>query len=83
MITCRELDQFLLDYTSGELPPDQRAEVDRHLAACPACVRYLEQYRATIAMGQSAFDCLDNRVPAEVPPELLEAILAATRRPAG
>ena len=83
MITCRELDQFLLDYVSGELPADQRSEVDRHLAACPPCVRYLEQYRATIAMGKLAFECPDDGVPAEVPPELLDAIIAATRRPPG
>ena len=30
MITCRELTDFLIDYTSGDLPPNQRAEFERH-----------------------------------------------------
>jgi anti-sigma factor RsiW len=80
MITCRELAEFLGDYVSGELDPQRVREFERHLRACPTCVRYLDSYRQTIALGKAAFADGDAPVPADVPPALIKAILANAPR---
>ena len=76
-MTCQEFIDFLLDYDDGVLPADQRARFDEHLSVCPDCVNYLASYRATKAMGKSAFSVGSEPLPAEVPPELIQAILSA------
>jgi anti-sigma factor RsiW len=80
MITCRELVDFLNDYLDGALPPRRRAEFERHLEACPECVSYLESYRETIRLGKRAFATDAKALPADVPEELVKAILAARRK---
>jgi anti-sigma factor RsiW len=79
-VTCRELASFMLDYVSGELPRDRVEAFDHHLTLCVNCRRYLAQYRETIAAGRAAFADPDAPVPAEVPDELVRAILAARQR---
>jgi anti-sigma factor RsiW len=78
-VTCRELAAFILDYLSGELPGDVRRTFEHHLTICPNCVRYLEQYQATIELGRNALSEPDDGVPASVPEELVQAILTARR----
>lgn len=81
-LTCRELIDFLDDYVGGSLAIPQRAQFDDHLGRCPACVRYLRSYQGTLravamACGPGA------GAPAEVPEELVSAILAARRSQVG
>jgi anti-sigma factor RsiW len=78
-MTCREFADFMADYLTGELMPDQRARFDRHLAACPTCVTYLKGYEATIRLGRAAFDEPEAPVPDTVPESLVNAILKARR----
>jgi len=80
MITCRELIEFLMDYTTGELPAEQRAEFERHLAVCPPCVHYLRTYQDAVRLGKLAFHELDESVPTSVPEELVKAILSSRER---
>lgn len=48
MITCKEfIEDFLADYTDGSLRPEVIAELEAHLAACRACVAYLNTYKRT------------------------------------
>ena len=82
MITCREFVEFLADYLAGVLPPASLAEFEFHLTDCPDCVSYLKTYEATVRLGKGAFADLDAPLPAEVPEELIEGILAA-RKPLG
>jgi len=79
MITCKELVDFLMDYVENDLPPEQRAEFERHLAVCPRppCVAYLESYRETIALGRAAMTSPGPQASEAVPEELVQAILAA------
>jgi anti-sigma factor RsiW len=63
VITCRELADFLNEYLDGALPPRRRAEFERHLEACPECVRYLQNYRETIRLGKQAFASDAKTVP--------------------
>jgi len=39
---CEDLRPLLAGYQDGELTPDQKASVERHLAQCPACRAELE-----------------------------------------
>ena len=76
-MTCREFADFMADYLSGDLPAALRQEFDRHLHLCVNCREYLDGYEATIKLGKRAFDDLDAGVPADVPEQLVRAILAA------
>ena len=80
-MTCREVADFLMDYTTGELAVSERATFERHMSVCPNCREYLALYLAAIELGRGAF--ADEQTSAEtagVPEELVAAILAA--RPA-
>ena len=79
-MTCREVADFLADYLSGSLATDVRGQFDRHLNVCPNCRAYLATYRATIDLGRRAFAIPDADAQAEVPAELVSAILNAVRR---
>ena len=76
-MTCRELASFIMAYLNEELAVDVREAFDRHLSVCPNCVRYLAQYRDTMAVGRRAFEETDADVPSSVPEDLVRAILAA------
>jgi anti-sigma factor RsiW len=78
-VKCREFAEFIADYLSGELPAEPRAAFDRHLSRCQNCHAYLSNYRQTIALGRSAFAADDADVPADVPDDLVKAILASRR----
>lgn len=78
-MTCRHIIDFLMDYLNGELPADQRATFDRHLALCPPCVAYLKTYEDTVKLER----CLGEHPCEEIPDELVQAILAARREQQG
>ena len=78
-MTCRELIDFLMDYTDGKLDPAVKAEFDRHLSVCASCVAYLESYRRTVTLARDSM-ATDNPVPSDVPKGLVNAILEARRR---
>lgn len=76
-MNCREFTEFLHEYLSGELPDAERSVFESHLAECPWCVAYLDSYRKTIQLEQSAFTQADEAPPSEAPEELVRAILNA------
>lgn len=81
-MNCREFTEFLDEYLSGDLPADERAEFENHLAECPWCVAYLDSYQKTIALENAAFaDPEDAPIPADAPEELVKAIVRARARP--
>ena len=79
-MTCRELIEFLMDYLSGEVPPEERVLFDEHLSECPSCRAYIKSYERTVKMGKAAFDRPEEDVPPEVPEELVRAILASRQK---
>jgi predicted anti-sigma-YlaC factor YlaD len=81
VLTCRELVEFLDRYLAGELPSEEAARFEHHLALCPACVAWARSYDRTAALARMAFGEGD-AAAADVPDELVLAILAATRHPA-
>ncbi|HZU36253.1 MAG TPA: zf-HC2 domain-containing protein [Gemmataceae bacterium] len=70
MMTCRELIQLLIDFVSGELPPEHQALVQQHLQTCPPCVAYLQTYQHTIRLAR--------QLPCQpLPPDLDRRLRAA------
>ena len=78
-MTCREFADFMSDYLSGELPSDIRARFDDHLARCANCGSYLASFQESVKLGKHAYDTECVELPADVPEDLVRAILAARR----
>jgi anti-sigma factor RsiW len=74
-MTCRELNDFLLDYLEGALPESVRAAFEEHLGLCEECVVYLEEYREVVRLGRACGE--EHDAAEEAPEELVRAILAA------
>ena len=51
-MNCRELEKHLTDYHDGELPPDLRQEVDRHLEDCASCRAELDREREVVRLAR-------------------------------
>ncbi|MDJ0949691.1 MAG: zf-HC2 domain-containing protein [Alphaproteobacteria bacterium] len=80
MLTCREVEAFLIDYLEGTLPRAQRAVFDLHLRMCRECRDYLAAYRKSVELGRAAFARPEDPVGPEVPEDLVKAILDARSR---
>jgi anti-sigma factor RsiW len=48
--SCRDVVELVTDYLEDALPPEVRLRVELHLAACPGCLAYLDQMRATVRL---------------------------------
>ena len=81
MLTCREMDDFVVDYLDDALPTSVRLKFDFHLRTCPDCREYLRGYRKSIELTRRVFEQDDAEVPADVPEALVAAILDARREP--
>jgi anti-sigma factor RsiW len=80
-MNCREFTEFLHEYIRGDLPADEQAEFEKHLAECPWCAAYLDSYRKTIVLEKAAFAGSEqDSQQAEAPEELIVAILHARSR---
>ena len=67
-MNCAEMENLICDYVDGTLTADRKAEVERHLAACPACAELARDSAAAVAFMERAADV-------EPPPELVTRIL--------
>lgn len=74
MITCREFEDFIHDYLEGELAPRQKSIFEMHMALCAECREYLRKYKESQALTKRT---LEQAVTADVPDDLIRAILAA------
>ena len=54
-LTCREVVEIVNDYVTDAMAAEARADFEQHLHACPWCMTYLDQLRATVSLvGASA-----------------------------
>ena len=67
-MTCAEMEEIICDYVDGALPADRKAEVERHLDACPACAELARDSASAVSFMERAADV-------EPPPELITRIL--------
>lgn len=65
--TCRGVVDLLCDYLEEDLHPDEKQELDSHMADCPPCLTFLKTYRKTSEMCKSLR-------PEDIPPELKERL---------
>ncbi len=76
MMTCRELVELLLDYASGELAPERRAQVEQHLGRCPPCEAYLNSYHGVVRLARRL-------PPVPMPPEVAQRVYVAVIKAGG
>lgn len=67
-MNCAELEILICDYVDGTLAMAERAQVEAHLAGCPACADLARDSAAAVAFMARAADV-------EPPPELVNRIL--------
>ena len=79
-LSCRELTDFIYAYEEGELPSDERAAFEAHLAECADCKAYLAGYRRSVSLGKRAFEEAGNSLPDDIPDDLVRAVLTAKRQ---
>ena len=79
MITCRQLEEFILDYLEGDLPKRQRTVFELHLMLCPECRSYLAAYRETMELAK-LFATFEPPPLADTMPEDLVLALRAARQ---
>jgi anti-sigma factor RsiW len=65
---CAELEILICDYVDGTLPAAEEAEVEHHLAVCPACAELARDSAAAVGFMERASEV-------EPPPELITRIL--------
>jgi len=76
MLTCKQFDDFMVDYLEKELPGWQNFMCWMHVIMCRECARFVRQYKQAIELGQKAFDSPDEPVPETIPDELVNAAMA-------
>ena len=79
MITCKEFENFIIDYLDGGLSSRQRSQFELHIRLCRECRQYLHAYQRSVEVGRRVFSPSDTTIPDEVPDDLLRAILKARK----
>lgn len=79
MLTCKQFDEFMVDYLEQDLPITQMFSCWLHLKLCRDCKKFVREYKQAIALGQQAFEDPDDPVPESVPEDLINAALAHRR----
>lgn len=78
-VSCQHCVDFLIDYTEGALPDDQKFVFESHLAFCPDCAVYVDNYKKTAAIAAKACGPRPSSLPGPVPDGLVEAIIRARK----
>ena len=76
-ITCQEFEAFIVDFVDDDLAPNERKLFNFHMTICPMCNVHFSEYRRTIELSQKVCEADDENLPADVPEELVAAILTA------
>jgi hypothetical protein len=77
-MTCRDLNDSLEEYSSGELAPEVRRRLEQHLLGCPPCAAYVRSYRRAVGSLRRTDDLLDQLARPQAPRDLVDRILDAT-----
>jgi len=77
MITCREFEDFVLQYLEGQLPRSQARIFEWHMRMCRECREYLAAYQRSMQISEAVLGADDEPLPEDVPEDLIAAILDA------
>ena len=69
-LSCEDVNQFIIDYLEDTIPPRTRTRFEAHLAECPNCGSFFDQYLKTIDLVQE-----DGSFAIDPPEELVEITL--------
>ena len=75
MLSCREFEDFVLDYFDNTLSERQQKQFKLHLRLCRECRQYIEAYHRSIEASQAVFQSPDEPLPKDVPEDLIKTIL--------
>ena len=75
MLTCREFEDFVLDYLDDDLAETQHKQFKLHLRLCRECRQYVQAYKRSIEVSQAVCSSADEQLPEDVPEDLIKAIL--------
>ena len=75
MLSCKQFDNFIVDYLDDRLSRTQSLLFKIHLNMCPHCREYLRGYQQSLQIGKEAFAKF--RSERKAPPELQQAVLSA------
>lgn len=78
-LTCAEADKFVVDYLEYKLDPQVRRRFENHLENCVCCKEFLKAYRRTIELTRAYCEPTVGEPAPRMPPELVQAILAARK----
>ena len=78
MITCQEFIDFIARYLDAELPDAEKRSFEEHVSECPPCLDYLKTYQTTVELASQCDP--EGELPADVPEDLVQAVLAARSR---
>jgi anti-sigma factor RsiW len=53
---CKDIEQMLVDYADGELPPSESGKVAEHLVKCVSCRRMLEALQRSLRLAEVIWD---------------------------
>ncbi|MCA1817299.1 MAG: zf-HC2 domain-containing protein [Acidobacteria bacterium] len=53
-MNCEKCHELLSDFLDGTLPPDARAQLERHLGACLSCASAREELSAIVATARES-----------------------------
>jgi len=73
MLTCEDVNSFLVEYFDGTLDERTRRRFERHVASCAQCRAFLDQYKTTIELVR------EERLDQEAPHALVEHTLSFLR----
>ena len=51
-LSCREFEDFILEYYEGGLAETQRDVFEFHMRMCPMCRTYLDSYARSVELGR-------------------------------
>lgn len=68
MLSCEQVNQFIIDYLEKNLPDSVQKKFEVHLQKCPNCRAYFEQYNETVTFVNQ-----DGQI--EIPPDLAKITL--------
>jgi len=79
MLTCKQFDEFMMDYLEGNLPFWQKISCGLHVRMCRKCAKFVDQYRRVVLLEKNAFVPAADSIPEAVPEELVKAALACRK----
>jgi anti-sigma factor RsiW len=66
-LTCKEIVELVTAYLEGDLDGATTQTFEDHLAVCPGCETYVEQFRVTIArLGEVPVESLSEDMQARL-----------------